>query len=362
MLDFINSAINLLNSNILFLAVVSFYVLFFLILILWDRSKFFFTLDSKYDATDQRVHEGKVPRLGGFILFFLLIFFSFFLFGNGDLQKILLCLIPMMFTSIKEDMFYNAHFITRLLGLIISVFSLMVFTGINFPIVNHLYFISDLFQYTTFNIIFFSICLVALANGCNFIDGMNGLLSFYLFGALMSCFHLSYFVGDINNGKLILFYGLLILCFISVNYPWGKIFLGDSGAYLLGILIGIWVINFFGNNELISSWNAVLIFFYPVAEVIYSFIRKILQKKSPFRPDREHLHLKIYAILNVALKNSKLSNNLTSIFLAIFWLGPPLILPWAYNSQIMLFTSIFSLAFTYISLNLTIPIVKSLKS
>jgi UDP-N-acetylmuramyl pentapeptide phosphotransferase/UDP-N-acetylglucosamine-1-phosphate transferase len=131
--------------------------------------------------------------------------------------------------------------------------------------------------------------------------------------------------------------------------------MGDSGAYLMALLVGIWVIDFFGTYDLISSWNAGLIFFYPIAEVIYSFMRKLIQKKSPFQPDREHLHLKVYDLINTAVKRPRLSNNLTTVFLAIFWIAPPMMLPWVYDSHLLVALSIMLLSLVYVILNQVIP-------
>ena len=184
---------------------------------------------------------------------------------------------------------------------------------------------------------------------------MKSKIGFYLLGALMSCMQLSYFVQDIFIAKPILLFIFLTILFLLVNFPWGKLFMGDAGAYLMALLIGIWVINFFGTYESISSWNAGLIFLYPIAEVIYSAIRKIWQKKSPFHPDREHLHLKIFDILNTAMNKPRLANNLTTVFLAVLWLAPPLILPWVYDSQALIFLSILILSLIYLILNQVIP-------
>ena len=123
----------------------------------------------------------------------------------------------------------------------------------------------------------------------------------------------------------------------------------------MALLSGVWVIIFFSIHDSISSWNAVLILFYPIIEVTYSCVRKLLQKKSPFYPDREHLHLKIFDILNTALNKPRLSNNLTTIFLAVFWITPPLIITWVYNSQLMIIISLVLLSFSYITLNLVVP-------
>ena len=139
------------------------------------------------------------------------------------------------------------------------------------------------------------------------------------------------------------------------NFPLGKIFMGDSGAFLMALLTGVWAIIFFSIHDFISSWNAGLIFFYPIIEVAYSFARKLTQKKSPFYPDREHLHLKVFDVFNTALKKPRLTNNLTTIFLAVFWLTPPLVLPWVYDSQLLIVISLAILSSAYIIINLVIP-------
>jgi UDP-GlcNAc:undecaprenyl-phosphate GlcNAc-1-phosphate transferase len=336
---------------------VFFYFLYYLILKIWSTNDSW-TLKTYYYQGKQRVHEGEIPRLGGVIIYLFLVIFSFVLtnleFAKG-LQISLLCLVPMMLITAKEDLTHNVDYKVRFLGLALSAAALIMIVINSLPVVDHIIVISELFHNPVFSFAFFTLCLITLANGFNFIDGMNGLLSFYLLGALMSCVQLSYVVQDTFLIQPILLYALLTILFLLANYPWGKIFMGDAGAYLMALLIGSWVINFFGTFESISSWNAGLIFFYPIAEVIYSFIRKLWQKKSPFQPDREHLHLKVFDILNTAMNKPRLANNLTTVFLAIFWLAPPLILPWVYDSQPMIATALVILIFTYITLNRVIP-------
>ena len=342
--------------NILW-GVIFFFVLYYFTLKVWSNNQSW-TLKTFHYTGKQRVHEGETPRLGGLIIYLFLVIFSFFLSNlvfAKNLQISLLCLAPMMIVTVKEDLTHNVDFKVRFLGLVLSATSLIMLVITSLPVVDHIIVISDLFHNPVFGFAFFTLCLIALANGCNFIDGMNGLLGFYLLAALMCCMQLSYLVQDAFIAKPIVLYALLIILFLVVNYPWGKLFMGDAGAYLMALLIGVWVIDFFGTYESISSWNAGLIFFYPIAEVIFSVIRKLLQKKSPFQPDREHLHLKVFDILNTSINKPRLANNLTTVFLAIFWLGPPLILPWVYDSQPMIATALVILSFTYITLNRVIP-------
>lgn len=334
-----------------------FYLLHYLIIKAWSNNQIWTTKTLQYHGK-QRVHEGETPRLGGLIIYLFLVIFSIFLSNSvfaKNLQISLLCLTPMMIVTAKEDLTHNVDYKVRFLGLALSAAALIMYDVTLLPVVDHIIVISDLFHNPAFSFAFFTLCLIALANGCNFIDGMNGLFGFYLLGALMSCMQLSYVMQDTFLAKPILLYAFLTILFLLVNYPWGKLFMGDAGAYLMALLIGVWVINFFGTHESISSWNAGLIFFYPIAEVIYSVIRKLFQKKSPFHPDREHLHLKVYDILDTAMNKPRLANNLTTVFLAIFWLSPPLILPWVYDSQPIIATAIVILSFTYIALNRVIP-------
>jgi UDP-GlcNAc:undecaprenyl-phosphate GlcNAc-1-phosphate transferase len=336
---------------------IFFFVLYFLILNAWSNNQSWTTKTLHYKGK-QRVHEGEIPRLGGVIIYLFLVIFSFFLSNlefAKNLQINLLYLIPMMLVTLNEDLTHNVDFKVRFLALALSAAALIMYAVTSLPVVDHIIVISDLFHNPVFSFAFFTLCLIALANGCNFIDGMNGLLGFYILGALMCCMQLSFSVQDTFQAKPIVLYASLTILFLLVNYPWGRLFMGDAGAYLMALLIGVWVIDFFGTHESLSSWNAGLIFYYPIAEVIYSVIRKLWQNKSPFQPDREHLHLKIFDILNTSLNKPRLANNLTTVFLAIFWLAPPLILPWVYDSQPMIATALVILSFTYITLNRVIP-------
>ena len=355
--DHIFSALELLNKmNILWIAII-FFALYFLFNFLWKISSSNNINSIEYSG-EQRVHEGEVARVGGLLIYIFLILFSFLTSNpllSQPLQLILLCALPMMIVTVKEDFFHNVGFKTRLIALIISSFLLLNLAVESFPVVNYIPLISNLFNSPLFSFCFFTICLVALANGCNFIDGMNGLFGFYILGCLMSCLQLTYIVNDQFMGQYILLYAIPVILFLSLNFPLGKIFMGDSGAYLMALLTGVWVISFFSIHDFISSWNAGLILFYPIIEVAYSFVRKLFQKKSPFYPDREHLHLKVFDILNTALNKPRLSNNLTTIFLAVFWLTPTLILPWVYSSQLRVVICLAILSFCYITLNLVIP-------
>ena len=262
----------------------------------------------------------------------------------------------MLITSFIEDLYQNIHYFIRLIAIFLSSFLIIIFyLEFKFPLIDYIPFLDILFNFPLFNFIFFSLCLVTVVNGSNFIDGMNGLVGFYFVGAIISCLNLCYLTNDLQNTDLLIICIITMIAFLSLNFPHGKIFAGDSGAYLFSLILGAWVIKFFSEHEEISSWNAFLIFFYPTMEIIYSYIRKAIMKKSPFLPDRGHLHLKIYDLINFSTKRPKLSNNLTTIFLSIFWTAPPLMLPLVFDNTLLILLTIILLIFTYISVNFFVP-------
>jgi len=98
-----------------------------------------------------------------------------------------------------------------------------------------------------------------------------------------------------------------ILIFLIFNFPLGRIFSGDTGAYFFGFAISTSVIYLFGKYDQLLSWNAVLILIYPSLELLFSFVRKkIFEDKSPFTPDANHLHSIIFRYLS---KRFALTNN-----------------------------------------------------
>ena len=343
--------------NLLFLSVLGI-VLAVLFMNFWKNQEFISKLSINYEG-EQRVHMGEVSRWGGLMIYLsLIIFYQLVDFSDGDKYQYLLYLIsPFMLLSFIEDTFNNVSFLIRLLFMVLTAFMINIYWIEVFPVIENIPIISYLLEFDVFVIVFFSLALVGLMNGANFIDGMNGLATLFFLGAGCGCITLAMIANDLEALMTIIPWLILMFCFLVFNFPFGKLFLGDSGAYLLAILLGTWVIDFFGRHQDISSWNAVLILIYPLLEVIYSAIRKIIQGKSPFYPDRHHLHIKIYDIVVTATKKPLYANNVTTMFLALFWLAPAILLQFVYNSQLAIAVSILLISFCYLMINYFTPSV-----
>ena len=170
-----------------------------------------------------------------------------------------------------------------------------------------------------FSTFFVLLCFLFIINGANLIDGFNGLLSINLIIINIILTYIN--ISNTNNEFSIILIAqiILLLSFLLFNFPNAKIFLGDSGAYTMGALVGLNTIITNNLNPEISSFFFCTLLFYLFFEVFFSFIRKLIQKKSPIHPDDKHLHmLSFYKISSIYGKNK--GNYLNSIIINFFYL------------------------------------------
>jgi UDP-N-acetylmuramyl pentapeptide phosphotransferase/UDP-N-acetylglucosamine-1-phosphate transferase len=78
--------------------------------------------------------------------------------------------------------------------------------------------------------------------------------------------------------------------FWLVNFPWGRLFLGDGGAYFAGFALAWLAVLLPARNASVSPWASLLVCAYPIIEVIYSIVRRKTHHQSPGCADRGHLH------------------------------------------------------------------------
>ena len=344
-----NSLISSFIQFFLALQIPVFFTLFLFILFsfFWLPIFKFFKL-IKYNNL-QKVHEDETARLGGSLTYlFLILCFLFGLLDDFLIKSIIISSIPIVLVSFKEDLFHDTSPKIRLLSMILSCAIFFIFVDINFPSIEFP-FLNNLFSEDYFNFIFYTFALIVLMNGMNLIDGLNGLFGFTALFQLLSLIFLSYSVNDFEMINVLFIPLIPLIIFLFFNFPSGKIFAGDFGAYLFGFINGILTIYFFGKHPYLMSWLAVLILFYPCYELLFSYIRKIRINISPLDADDQHLHTLFYRYLNDILKIKK-SNSFATLLLAIFWLTPFLFTFILFNNVIIVILLIISLSVIYIML------------
>jgi len=165
------------------------------------------------------------------------------------------------------------------------------------------------------------LCFLFIINGSNLIDGFNGLLGIHTLIIISVLSAINLINGHNDLMYMIYYAGLIILIFLVFNFPKARIFLGDSGAYLIGTFIAISTINTSILNPYITPFFFCILLFYLFIEVFFSFFRKIIfAKQSPLLPDNKHLHMLLYKFF-IKKKHTKLNSNYkVSIYINIIYL------------------------------------------
>ena len=327
-----------------------------LIAFLWHK-KFYKKMGLKTYKAIQRIHLNETPRLGGLI--FILSLASFVAFSNTNesiqlLKVMLISLVPIIIMGLKEDLFHNVEPTLRLLSVLVACWLFRVqFTG-PLPNMADVPLISKLLILQGGAGFFYILSMTAVANGMNLIDGVNGLCGAVALSILTALLFLSYKMNDVVMLSTVISVILILFPFMIINYPYGKIFLGDLGAYSLGLILSMLTITLFGRHPEISPWGAVLILLYPVVEVSFSLLRRIMIGASPFSPDKDHLHLKLFNFFRPHQAYKKIANPLVTLTLSLLWIFPLLAITMVYHKQsfiwiaIMLFTIMYGTFYAFV--------------
>lgn len=328
------------------------FLLIGLFVILWALSfywkQIFIFLNLKSYKNIQRAHSDEVSRLGGFIIYICLLLIWLFGFSEDSfIFSLLVSSSPFVIVALKEDLYHDTSPYLRLISMIISCLFFFYLNPIDFPTIEVPY-LGNLISIYPISIIFFTFSILIIMNGMNLIDGMNGLFVFTALFQLLSLGIVANVYDDFEILYISFIFSLPLILFLLFNFPLGKIFIGDLGAYFYGFLISILTIYFFGKHQQLISWSAVLLLFYPSSELLYSYLRKIINKQSPMHPDNEHLHSLIYSKLKKNINTQNFSNAKTTLILSLFWVLPPLLFLYFYDNIISTLLSVIALSTLYI--------------
>ena len=291
----------------------------------------------------QAFHSKATPRIGGFLIF-IYFFFLIFIFFEKNLFFIKFFSFGSIFFIIGFLADFNVKIKPeiRLFFMLITSFFLIYFFDVK--IIRTQFFALDYLidSHKIASAIFICLCLIFICNGCNFIDGFNGLLIIHSMIILSILYFINY--QNSNSDFIKYFIIFLIACSFSVlfyNFPKAKIFLGDGGAYFLGVIISLIIIELSNLNQIISPFFFAGLLFYIFFEVFFSFFRKILLNLSPLKPDKKHLHMLLFKWIFYKVKKREIANYLTGVFINIFYFF--MILPLLFNYKNMTFCKIYFL-------------------
>jgi UDP-N-acetylmuramyl pentapeptide phosphotransferase/UDP-N-acetylglucosamine-1-phosphate transferase len=297
---------------------MSLFIFFFSIVFIISINFFFryqnFLVDLKILKHKTYISKNSVPLSGGFLIFCYLLLFT-------DIIFLKLIFFFIFVLGVLSDLFVISNPLKKMILQIFITLLFVIFSGIYIHSTK-IIFIDYFLQYRFFAIFFTCFCLLILINGSNFMDGVNTLVVGYYILVILSILYLGS-NNEINynfNNYYNLLLVLLILFFFNAL---SKIYLGDSGVFLLSFAIGYYLIDFSNHNlevyKFVSPIFIMLLLWYPAFENLFSILRKKYNKVSPYEPDNKHLHHLLFSFLsNKTKKNVNFLNTLTGIIINFY--------------------------------------------
>ena len=246
-------------------------------------------------------HTVSTPSLGGIAIFAGAIF-GIVLWTPvedfGKLQYILCAFIILFLIGAKDDIDPVSPY-KKLIGQVLAASILVFKSNIKLTSFYGLFSLHD--ELNTWLYILLSILVIlVIINAFNLIDGINGLAG-SIGGLIMATLGCWFLMVDEKEFAIVAFATAgAVVAFLKYNFTPAKIFIGDTGSLLIGIVCAILIIKFVDFNDELPLGHpfkfesvpavALGIMILPLFDTLRVFITRILRGKSPFHPDRRHIH------------------------------------------------------------------------
>ena len=307
----------------------------------------------------QKFHHQPTPRIAG-----IPAFMSFFIgLWYIDLQEVnyaflLLASLPVFVSGVIEDIIVRVSPLKRMISTLVSI--VMVFILLNVGIASLGFTPIDyLLSNSIVSLLFTLLVVGGVVNAINIIDGYNGLMTGYSIFVLIAIAYVANILGD----GLIVQLSLILIASLSgvfiFNFPFGRIFMGDGGAYFIGFMMATIGLMLGIRNDEVSHWFILLLFIYPLYETTFSvYRRKIIHDTDATQPDANHLHSLVYRKLISCDRfkhNKVICNSMTAPvmwLLSLVGIAPAII--WFDNQTALIiwafvFMLVYTIVYKYIS-------------
>ena len=233
-----------------------------------------------------------------------------------DVKFILVSLFVIFFIGVRDDLVPLSP-ILKLVGQVMAAALLIFLFDLRLRSFYGLFGIYELPPIVSYLITIFTIIIIT--NSFNLIDGLDGLAGSLAIVALIAFGIWFFLIGD--EVFSIFSFAMLgaILAFLIFNWEPSEVFMGDTGALVIGMMLAILAIHFIDINYNLppgtpykfagSVGTATCFIIIPLVDTGRIIILRLLQKKSPFKPDKSHIH---HAIMRLGMSHAK-----TTVILAI---------------------------------------------
>jgi UDP-GlcNAc:undecaprenyl-phosphate/decaprenyl-phosphate GlcNAc-1-phosphate transferase len=302
-------------------------------------------------------HKRITPNLGG-ITFYLIFILSLYFIHSFDSNNVIFAILPgctiLFYIGLKDDLMVLSPSTKLLAQILAAVF--LVFH--NSFVITHLFGVFNIYDVPIFlGYILSILTIVFIINAFNLIDGIDGLAGLISI-AIFIPFGIIFYFSEIYFLYLLAIILIAsIIAFLYFNFSKKKkIFMGDSGSLVIGFLIAAMFLRFFTMKEInkemlnLSLSNTIItaisFIFIPFLDTIRVFTIRILNKKSPFHADKNHIHHLIIEKLGLNhIKTSFLLFGIQVVTSLLFYSLNYYLKTWSFILIFLLYLHLFLLFF-----------------
>jgi UDP-N-acetylmuramyl pentapeptide phosphotransferase/UDP-N-acetylglucosamine-1-phosphate transferase len=275
-----------------------------------------------FDVPNERkIHQNPIPSLGGLGIFagFIMACLIAIQFSVAtEFQFFLAACFVIFFLGLKDDILVISP-IKKFIGQVLAAFLIIYKGNVQIRSMHGFMGIHELPE--SFSLLLTYFTIIVIINSFNLIDGIDGLAG--SLGLMSSTVFGFYFlqVGMLPYAILAFSLAGSVVAFLIFNFHPAKIFMGDTGSLLIGLINSILVVKFIDAATVVSVPVQILaspaigfaILMVPLMDTLRVFAIRMLHRRSPFSPDRNHIH---HLLLDKGLSHRAITLTLVSINLA----------------------------------------------
>jgi UDP-GlcNAc:undecaprenyl-phosphate GlcNAc-1-phosphate transferase len=248
----------------------------------------------------RKIHKKVTPSMGGIAIFcgfFISTLIWVDLSNWHKIKFILVALFVIFFIGVRDDLVPLRAFV-KLIGQIMAVCLLIFLSDLRLRSLYGLFGVHELPMAVSYTLTIFTI--IAITNSFNLIDGLDGLAGTIASLALI-CFGLWFYLVGEQIFAVVCFTMLgAIFAFLIFNWEPSEVFMGDTGALVIGMTLAVLAIHFINTNYALpvdapyrfesSIATAACFIMIPLVDTGRIIILRLWKRQSPFKPDKSHIH------------------------------------------------------------------------
>lgn len=335
-------------------AFLGFFITFLVCILIVITKRWHGVLTMDFTEGVQKFHTEPTPRIGGLpiVLGLIMAWLKTSVETREILTPILFAGMPAFIFGLAEDITKRVGVMQRLLATIASGLMACLITDYSLSRVD-IWGVDWILQFTLISVIFTAFAVGGVANSINIIDGFNGLAGIMSTLAFIGFFVIASLVGDTDLANASLILAACVWGFFWVNWPFGKLFLGDGGSYFIGFALAWVAVLLIERNPNVSAFAALVVCVHPITEVVFSIYRRRLRKVNPGMPDRLHFHSLVkrrYVARWFGQYSNNIRNSITGAMIGFMTLVAIILAAFTYSSTFLSLMVLSVLSLGYVLL------------